>query len=62
MDEQLLEIKAKEIMNPINLFSSVEELVEFFKEGTEEEIQAAIKACEKVEWYEGCIELRKLIK
>lgn len=61
MDEQLLEIKAEEITQPNNLFHSIEELVRFFKNGSKEEIEAAIDACEKVEWYEGCDALRKLL-
>lgn len=61
MDYQLLEIKTDEILNPLNLFNSVGEAVEFFKEGTKEDVEAAIVEFEKVEWFEVCAELKKMI-
>jgi hypothetical protein len=40
-----LETIYEEMIRPSNFFSSAKELIEFFREGTEEDFKAGIQAC-----------------
>lgn len=55
MDEFLEEVEYRNIISPSNLFSSKEEVIDFLNiESTVEDLEAFLKVCEEEELYEYC--------